>query len=219
MFFIFLADLIDPVNKEWKGNIIDNLFYDFEAAIIKNMPLCRSIQDDVLIWPFNPDGVYSVKSGYRYLHEQQQHGLPGPLDHSVLTPLWKKIWGLQVPNKVKHLAWKACKDLLPTKTNLIRRKVITESYCDVCKLHQEDVVHALFHCPASQLVWRSRVQWNHSTLQACSSFTDIFEFIFASDRELDLFAAMLWTLWNRRNNLHLGKPALSLGQVVEFAQD
>ena len=120
---------------------------------------------------------------------------------------------------MRLFAWKACRDLLPTKTNLICRKDITESYCDVCKLHQEDVVHALFHCPASQLVWRSRVQWNHSTLQACSSFTDIFEFIFASNRELDLFAAMLWTLWNRRNNLHLGKPALSLGQVVEFAQD
>ena len=37
--------------------------------------------------------------------------------------------------------------------------------------------------------------------------------------EPDLFAAVLWTLWNRRNNLLLGKPALSLGQVVEFAQD
>ena len=30
---------------------------------------------------------------------------------------------------------------------------------------------------------------------------------------------MLWTLCNRRNNLRLGKPTLSLGQVVEFAQD
>ena len=64
-----MADLIVPVNKEWKGNIIDNLFYNFEAAIIKNMPLYKSIQDDVLIWLFNPDGVYSVKSGYRYLHK------------------------------------------------------------------------------------------------------------------------------------------------------
>ena len=52
---------------------------------------------------------------------------------------WKKIWGLQVPNKVKHLAWKACKDSLPTKTNMIRRRVIIEGYCDACKLHQEDV--------------------------------------------------------------------------------
>ena len=64
-----VADLIDPAFKEWKVNVIDNLFYDFEAAIIKNMHLCKNIQDDILIWPFNPDGVYFVKSGYRYLHE------------------------------------------------------------------------------------------------------------------------------------------------------
>ena len=65
-----VADLIDPAIKEWKVNIIDNLFYDFEVDIIKNLPLCKTIQDDILIWPFNPDGVYSVKSGYWYLHEQ-----------------------------------------------------------------------------------------------------------------------------------------------------
>ena len=52
--------------------------------------------------------------------------------------------------------------------------------------------------------------------EACSSFTDIFEFIFAGNREPNLFAIVLWTLWNRRNNLLLGKPALSLGQVVKF---
>ena len=161
-------------------------------SMILKLPLSKiclygkTIQDDILIWPFNPNGVYSVKSRYWYLHEQQQHNLPGPSDNSVLTPLWKKIQGLQVPNKVKHLAWKACKDSLPTKTNLIRRKIITEGYCDACKLHQEDVIHALFHCPALQSVWRSRVQWNHSTLQACCSFTNIFEFIFAGNREPDL---------------------------------
>ena len=44
-----VADLIDPTIKEWKVNVIDNLFYDFEAAIIKNMSLCKTIQDDILI--------------------------------------------------------------------------------------------------------------------------------------------------------------------------
>ena len=73
-----MADLIDPINKEWKGNIIDNLFYDFEAAIIKNMPLCRSIQDDVLIWPFNPDEVYSVKSRYWYYMSSSNMAYLGP---------------------------------------------------------------------------------------------------------------------------------------------
>ncbi|XP_030939840.1 uncharacterized protein LOC115964723 [Quercus lobata] len=36
------------------------------------------------------------------------------------------------------------------------------------------------------------------------------------NREPELFVVVLWTLWNRRNNLHLGKPTLSLGQVVAW---
>ena len=47
----------------------------------------------------------------------------------------------------------------------------------------------------------------------------MFELIFAGNKELNLFAVVLWTLWNMRNNLRLGKLALSLGQVVDFAQD
>ena len=66
-----VCDLIDSDLKEWKTDFINSLFYDFEVALIKNIPLCRSIQDDVLICPFNPDGIYIVKSSYRYLHEQQ----------------------------------------------------------------------------------------------------------------------------------------------------
>ena len=62
-----VGDLIDQENMIWKEDLIDRVFYDFEASTIKNIPLCRSLQDDILIWPFNPDGVYSVKSGYRFL--------------------------------------------------------------------------------------------------------------------------------------------------------
>ena len=55
-----VSELIDLDLKEWRTDVIDNFFYDFEATIIKNMPLCRSIQDNVLIWSFNPDGVCTV---------------------------------------------------------------------------------------------------------------------------------------------------------------
>ena len=61
-----MGDLIDPVYRTWKEEVIDQVLYDFKVAIIKNIPLCRSIQDDVLIWPFNPDEEYLVKSGYRF---------------------------------------------------------------------------------------------------------------------------------------------------------
>ena len=120
--------------------------YDFEVASIKNIPLCRSIQEDVLLWPFNPNGEYSVKSGYRFLQEANTLQQPGPSNAETMKPLWNKIWGLEVPNKVKNLIWRACPNSLPTKVNLIHCKITSDSLCDICRVHQEDMVHALYCC-------------------------------------------------------------------------
>lgn len=59
--------------------------------------------DDVLIWPFNSDSAYSVKSRYKFLHEEHLGKQPGLSENEALKLLWKKIGGLNVPNKVKHL--------------------------------------------------------------------------------------------------------------------
>ena len=115
--------------------MLDRFFYDFEATTIKNIPLCHSIQEDVLIWPFNPDGEYSVQSGYRFLQEANTFQQPGPSNAEAMKPLWSKIWGLEVPNKVKNLIWRACTNSLPTKVNLARRKITSDSLCDICRVH------------------------------------------------------------------------------------
>ena len=62
-------------------------------------------------------------------------------------------------------------------------------------------------------------KWNHGTLRARISFIDIFDCIFAGNKDPDLFAAVIWTLWTQRNNLRLGKLALSLNKVIEFARE
>ena len=78
-----VGDFIDQRQKIWKADLVDGVFYDFEATIIKNIPLCRSIQNDILIWPFTPDGNYTVKSGYRFLQEASR---VQQLGQSVINP-------------------------------------------------------------------------------------------------------------------------------------
>nr|POE99527.1 hypothetical protein CFP56_68198 [Quercus suber] len=39
------------------------------------------------------------------------------------------------------------------------------------------------------------------------------------NRGPDLFATVIWSLWNRHNNLRLGKPALPLDKALDFARD
>ena len=60
-----VSNLIDLVQQVWKD--LDKYFSKFEATVIKRIPLCQSIQDDVLIWPWNLNGEYSVKLGYQFL--------------------------------------------------------------------------------------------------------------------------------------------------------
>ena len=61
--------LINLVTRRWRTEVIDHVFTIQEAETIKNIPLSSTHQTDVLIWPFTPSGNYSVKSGYRFLHE------------------------------------------------------------------------------------------------------------------------------------------------------
>lgn len=44
-------------------------------------------------------------------------------------------------------------------------------------------------------------------------------FIFTEARNPTLFSMTVWTLWNRRNNLRLGKATISLSQLLDQAKD
>ena len=44
-------------------------------------------------------------------------------------------------------------------------------------------------------------------------------FVFAGNKEPELFFIFIWNLWNRRNNLRLSKAALPLDKITEHARE
>ena len=103
--------------------MIDGIFIPQEAELIKRIPLSRFEANDSIFWPLSQNGQYSCKLGYRFLREKVDFNrLEEPPDYE--KGLWKVVWNLDSPNKVKHLIWKACKNSLPTKGNLVCWQII-----------------------------------------------------------------------------------------------
>ena len=53
-------------------------------------------------------------------------------NQSPMKQTWKRLWQMNVPNKVRHFAWKAYRKILSMKENLRRRNITKDSTCDVC---------------------------------------------------------------------------------------
>ena len=76
-------------------------------------------------------------------------------DTSQLMRFWKYLWSCNILHKIHHFAWRACKEVLPTKENLVRRKVLLDGACDECNLEEESSAHLFWHCQRASEIWRT----------------------------------------------------------------
>ena len=107
------------------------------------VPLCRGNYEDLLFWPRNPNGVYSVKLGYKLLMECDLEDCLTTSNLSLTKKIWNSIWSLRIPNRVKSLLWRAKLDSLPTRLNLRKRRLLNDDSCPHCNLDKESALHAL----------------------------------------------------------------------------
>ncbi|KAM2246509.1 hypothetical protein ACFXTI_007319 [Malus domestica] len=59
-----VSDLIDPVTKSWKVDWITAGFNRDDVALILRIPLSRTGCLDRLVWHYNVNSEYSVRSRY-----------------------------------------------------------------------------------------------------------------------------------------------------------
>ena len=59
--------------------------------------------------------------------------------------------------KIKHFLWKYVSNSLPTKSNLVNRKILQDLMCHLCSSAPENVVHALWGCEKKKTYLASRL--------------------------------------------------------------
>ena len=203
--------LIDNDHRCWMKETIDNIFLPHEAALILSIPLSLRTCEDQFFWPHNPDGSYFVRSGYRWLMEEELKEEPSTSDLSTTRSIWKGVWSLRVPSRVKTMLWRAGSDTLPSKANLMKRKITTEDLCSGCKLKSETIFHAL--AP----VWSSRFAWLMKKTKECLSLLEVIQCCQDHSDYFDLFAMIASQLWIRRNKLRVGDCMAPLAKIIGLA--
>nr|GMC60315.1 uncharacterized protein LOC109159815 [Ipomoea batatas] len=109
---------------------------------------------------------------------------------------WSKLWKLPVPPKVKSFLWRCVRGIVPVKENLKSKHVWIGGGCAFCDAPYETEEHIFFVCPFASQLWsknnvlngRTMVQFMDSTLGTSSSEDAVH------------MAAVLWSLWNARND-------------------
>jgi hypothetical protein len=148
-----VSDLIDKDLGWWDMDVLGNLFREEEVRAIKSIPLSRTNQPDMMIWRGTVNGQFSVKSAYHLAKEIEDRQKAECSKGMQNREVWKLIWKLKVPNVEKNFIWRACHDILPTRENLQKRKVVNDPLCPVCGKEEETTVHILWNCPSAMDVW------------------------------------------------------------------
>ena len=118
--------------------------------------------------------------------------------------IWRRLWSLNVPSKIRMFVWRACSNILPTRDNLHFQKTKIDPQCEFCCQQLESIAHLLWECPFSRNVWALC----RGKIQKCSNNAQDIFMLFRwlidklSQLELERWAVIAWAIWNTWNKFY-----------------
>jgi hypothetical protein len=120
------------------------------------------------------------------------------------------VWLKPVPLKVSVFVWRLLRNRLPTKDNLIRRRVLQsdDTLCVGGCGFPETAVHLFLHCDIFSGLWHLIYQWVGISFISSESVTDHLHHFgylaglprFAYSYLQVIWRTTVWVIWKERNN-------------------
>ena len=110
-------------------------------------------EEDKLVWIKERSESYSVKLGYSVAFQIFHTPIDTLLAQCNNKKLWKALWEMWVPPKVKNLVWKLIHERLPVRQKLQSRIATVDDKCPRCDTEGESLQHCFISCPHSLQVW------------------------------------------------------------------
>ncbi|KAM1476266.1 hypothetical protein ACFXTO_038265 [Malus domestica] len=201
---MLVQELIDKERRMLCDTKLSAYFEEKDREHIRALPISNSLPPDKLVWHYTDRGQFTVKSAYEvawdYVKPPSLSASSSALGGNPFTPLWKAIWQAGVPPKVRNMIWRTCQDIFPTKENLSKRRVGSDSLCVLCSGKPKIVVHVLKDCSFARATWFAT---------PCSLLVDFVPYasikewfmLLLQNHHLDFnfMCVMVWHLWQERN--------------------
>ncbi|KAM2620934.1 hypothetical protein TB2_025760 [Malus domestica] len=147
--------LICNESGDWEVDFLKPFVVEEEIKAILEIPLGDPTLKDRLVWHFEKNGAYSVKSGYHWaLSRTHIHRNLNPHRSDMIpTQLWKCMWSLEVPPKIRVFMWKSLHAAVATMANLFFRRSSLSPMCPLCNSAEESTEHLFLQCPWVEAMW------------------------------------------------------------------
>jgi hypothetical protein len=218
-----VSELINHVNMTWDQEALETNFIEADVQAVKRVPLGRSAAD-VWAWSGEKHGLYTVKLAYRVLADLEtlQRQFKEGVRALLNNPIWKRLWRMKVPPKVRVFWWRVIHNFLPTQANLHYRHMERFATCTFCGSKPETIFHALVECEPAIQFWhrlKEMFQVKLPTLHLANWASDLTDPTLCDEFSAAIILCGMWSLWRTRNDIKHGENTILVWKAIDWALD
>jgi ribonuclease HI len=153
--------------------------------------------------------------------DQDQHVNDGR-EATSKNKVWKRIWGLCIPPKVRVFWWRVVNGFLPSRGELHRRHIEPTPNCETCGADEESIKHVLMDCTVAKSFWAEVKKLTGAKLPRLhprSWAHDLVDPVLCSPKDAAIFLCGMWSLWMARNKQRHGEAAWPVRLAVQWVKD
>ncbi|CAL1371641.1 unnamed protein product [Linum trigynum] len=191
-----VADFVRD-DGSWRTELFSNLLQPDICAKITSTAVDKiSQEEDTLFWSPSADGRFSTKSAYELLSLQDQQPRDG---------IWKAIWRLPVPERIRGFVWLAIQGRIATNVLHFQSKVAESPCCPRCEGRPETVLHIVRDCAPALYFWSRQVPQGKQQFFFSANHDEWFRSNLSSQETSTsginwpgFFGMTIWLLWKNR---------------------
>ena len=98
---------------------------------------------------------------------------------------------------------RASNDILPTKLNLSKRRIIDDAMCPICLRFPESTIHALWECDVARDVWVGSLKILQKGGSGMANMVQLMEYLLVrvESQDMEVVLVQAWLIWNQRNRV------------------